>query len=622
MKRFACLFIALALPGGLWAACAPTSATLTFAADDYLYFYINGNAVVAPSGFDPGNPPVSVSVPVGYFNAPGVPNYFAAAIRNSAANLVGGNWVLSIQCAGGSMSYITNEDNTFTMYDDINGSAPPPANWFDPAFTDPGSLFTATPVLAPAISWFNPKLTHPLTGVVLQMLSHSVSGTQFSDNEVLYFRQTIVLPVYSPTPSPSPSASFTASPTPYPPGCGLPVFEDARLIASGCLSPGGGNHSYAYNMGVAANQVLILRIETTASSTLPGSVAYGGVPMTLHSTGTSGYSSTRLHTYYLASPPTGPNNVTFTNPTGCNWNIGVEVYSNVDVVTPLGPHNGTQAGSGDGVTGAFTVPISTTGFASLVSVFMASEQVCNAGDVPVLGPLQVDHAFRSNGVGMACCECSFGDHKPVGGAGSHSLSYDLAQNNRQYYAQPIEIRGNQCATLTATPTFSHTPQTSPSATPTATPSASPILPSPTVTATSSATLSPSQTLTPSQTPTPSHSTTPTAAASATPAPTATWTPAPLALTPRRPNPNPARNAVWIPFELSAAAEVSIRVFDVSGEAVRNLDPMPRAAGAYEAYWDLLNSKGQMVASGVYLCRITAQGATEKDEAWVKVAVTR
>lgn len=604
MTRFALLVAALGLPGGLWAACTPSSATLSYAADDYLYFYINGNAVVAPSGFDPGNPPVSVSVPVGYFNAPGVPNYFAAAISNSAASLVGGNWVLSIQCADGSTSYVTNEDNSYTMYDDINGSAPPPANWFDPAFTDPGSLFSAAPVLAPAISWFNPKLTHPLTGITLQMLSHSVSGTQFSDSEVLYFRQSIVLPVYSPTPTPSPSATFTVSPTPYPPGCGLPVFEDARIIASGCLNPGGGNHSYAYTMGSVANQVLILRIETSASSTLPGSVAYGGSPMTLHSSGTAGYNSVRLHTYYLANPPIGANNVTFTNPTGCNWNIAVEVYSNVNTGTPLGPHTGTQSGTGDGVTGAFTVPITTTGFASLVSVYMASEQVCNAGDVPVLGPLQVSHDLRTTGVSMACCECVFGDHKPVNGAGSHSLSYDLAQNNRQYYAQPIEVRGNPCATLTETPTHSVTVLL------TATPTASP-----TATATPPA-------ATPTHSPTRTASPSPTPVASPTLAPTLTPTPAPLALTPRRPNPNPARTAAWLPYDLSAAAEVNIRVFDVSGELVRDLDPVQKAAGSHEAFWDLLNSKGQGVASGVYLCRIRASGNGESDEAWVKVAVTR
>src|SRR5258708_34621640 len=91
----ACLALSQALVPDLRAACVPVSATLSYAADDYFYFYVNGNAVVTGTVFDAGAPPVSVSVPVGYFDPSGS-NYFAAEIANSAANLVGANWLISM----------------------------------------------------------------------------------------------------------------------------------------------------------------------------------------------------------------------------------------------------------------------------------------------------------------------------------------------------------------------------------------------------------------------------------------------------------------------------------------------------------------------------------------------
>jgi hypothetical protein len=98
----------------------------------------------------------------------------------------------------------------------------------------------------------------------------------------------------------------------------------------------------------------------------------------------------------------------------------------------------------------------------------------------------------------------------------------------------------------------------------------------------------------------------------------------LTLTQRSPNPDPATGgATWLPYTLSVDAQVSIKVFDVAGEAVRRFDPLPRAAGDHEERWDLRNDGGQGVASGVYLCRILAQDARGGSAVvWEKCSVAR
>jgi hypothetical protein len=75
-KRFSFALFSLAacLSMRAQAACTPATATICYEADDYFYFYINGNTVVNGTVFDAGNPPVCVSVPVGYFAAAGSPN--------------------------------------------------------------------------------------------------------------------------------------------------------------------------------------------------------------------------------------------------------------------------------------------------------------------------------------------------------------------------------------------------------------------------------------------------------------------------------------------------------------------------------------------------------------------
>jgi hypothetical protein len=73
-------------------------------------------------------------------------------------------------------------------------------------------------------------------------------------------------------------------------------------------------------------------------------------------------------------------------------------------------------------------------------------------------------------------------------------------------------------------------------------------------------------------------------------------------------PNPFGRATRITFGLAEAADVSLKVYDVSGRLVRVLVEDNRDARAYEVEWDGTNARGERVASGVYFYHLTA-GAT-------------
>ena len=75
-------------------------------------------------------------------------------------------------------------------------------------------------------------------------------------------------------------------------------------------------------------------------------------------------------------------------------------------------------------------------------------------------------------------------------------------------------------------------------------------------------------------------------------------------------PNPFNPETWIPYQLSAPADVSISIYAADGKLVRTLDLGHRAVGVYEsrsraAYWDGRNALGEPVASGVYFYTLTA-----------------
>ena len=82
----------------------------------------------------------------------------------------------------------------------------------------------------------------------------------------------------------------------------------------------------------------------------------------------------------------------------------------------------------------------------------------------------------------------------------------------------------------------------------------------------------------------------------------------MALLPNYPNPfNPE---TWIPYHLAADTDVTLTIYNIQGDVVRQLMLGQQPAGVYEsrgraAYWDGRNQIGEPVASGLYFYTLTA-----------------
>ena len=61
----------------------------------------------------------------------------------------------------------------------------------------------------------------------------------------------------------------------------------------------------------------------------------------------------------------------------------------------------------------------------------------------------------------------------------------------------------------------------------------------------------------------------------------------------------------IVYKLSVDADIKIKIFDVSGETVRQQDGIIGKAGYNAYYWDGKNRGNKRVASGVFIYRIEA-----------------
>ena len=75
-------------------------------------------------------------------------------------------------------------------------------------------------------------------------------------------------------------------------------------------------------------------------------------------------------------------------------------------------------------------------------------------------------------------------------------------------------------------------------------------------------------------------------------------------------PNPFNPETWIPYQLSESAHVWIRIYDVAGHLVQELDLGKQPAGTYlsrqrAAYWDGRNNIGEVVSSGIYFYTLEA-----------------
>lgn len=75
-------------------------------------------------------------------------------------------------------------------------------------------------------------------------------------------------------------------------------------------------------------------------------------------------------------------------------------------------------------------------------------------------------------------------------------------------------------------------------------------------------------------------------------------------------PNPMRQAARIRFTVGRGGPVRLRIFDMSGRAVRTLIDDDRSSGEYSVIWNRQNDDAKPVAGGVYFCRLDAPGWTK------------
>ena len=72
-------------------------------------------------------------------------------------------------------------------------------------------------------------------------------------------------------------------------------------------------------------------------------------------------------------------------------------------------------------------------------------------------------------------------------------------------------------------------------------------------------------------------------------------------------PNPFNPSTRIRFELSHAGPVRLAVFDLQGRLVATLVAGRVEVGPHVADWRGADASGRSVASGVYFCRLEAEG---------------
>jgi len=85
------------------------------------------------------------------------------------------------------------------------------------------------------------------------------------------------------------------------------------------------------------------------------------------------------------------------------------------------------------------------------------------------------------------------------------------------------------------------------------------------------------------------------------------TSAPLVLALAQNAPNPFGPRTTIAYSVAETGPVEVGVYDAAGRLVRCLVAGVVRAGSHTATWDGLDTDGQRVASGVYLCRLVGGG---------------
>jgi flagellar hook assembly protein FlgD len=72
-----------------------------------------------------------------------------------------------------------------------------------------------------------------------------------------------------------------------------------------------------------------------------------------------------------------------------------------------------------------------------------------------------------------------------------------------------------------------------------------------------------------------------------------------------PIPNPFSSQAEIRFQLPATSNVSLKIYNITGQLVNTLVSEVRPAGYYSTIWNGKNDKGQTMSNGVYFYSLEA-----------------
>jgi hypothetical protein len=75
-------------------------------------------------------------------------------------------------------------------------------------------------------------------------------------------------------------------------------------------------------------------------------------------------------------------------------------------------------------------------------------------------------------------------------------------------------------------------------------------------------------------------------------------------------PNPFNPTTRVTFDLAKAGPVEVGIYDVRGQLVQKLVSGTMNSGRHGLVWQGRDDAGRAVASGVYFCRLTADGTTQ------------
>lgn len=76
------------------------------------------------------------------------------------------------------------------------------------------------------------------------------------------------------------------------------------------------------------------------------------------------------------------------------------------------------------------------------------------------------------------------------------------------------------------------------------------------------------------------------------------------------SPNPFHSAASISFELAEPGRTIVSVYDLSGRIVKNLVNSELGIGQHSVSWDGTGENGEILATGIYMCRIEFGGISE------------